>query len=171
MGREFGLCHRGERLPPLVGRRCVADAALSFSRLSAAGLPLVRLEDYRKKLVVLAVPVEELAKSESLSQGSEAYEKYVAEGGKPRRASAEAALQLMPRPRMGERVKYYISSRPTRGSDWQRACPLELYDPEKAPYDADYYTEKLNDWIERYGPFLGLPPPATDPHGVQGELF
>jgi DNA polymerase I len=56
-----------------------------------------------------------------------------------------------------------------RSSDWQRARPLELFDPKEAPYDAYYYTEKLNDWIERYGVYLGLPPPA--PPSVQGELF
>jgi DNA polymerase elongation subunit (family B) len=149
----------------------LTDQLIHFLVGATTESPLGRLEDYRKKLVVLAVPVEELAKSESLSQSPDAYERFVADGGKPRRASAEAALQITPRPRMGEHIRYYISSRPTRGSDWQRARPLELYDPEKAPYDADYYTEKLNDWIERYGPFLGLPPPATDPHGVQAELF
>jgi DNA polymerase, archaea type len=130
----------------------------------------VIFEDYRKRLIVLGVPVEELAKSETLSQSPDAYERFVAEGGKPRRAAAEAALQLTPRPRMGERVTYYVVGRPgSRANDWQRARPLSLYDPEKAPYDADYYTEKLNDWLERYGTFLGVnkPPPPQ----VQGELF
>jgi DNA polymerase, archaea type len=36
------------------------------------------------------------------------------------------------------------------------------------PYDADYYTEKLNDWLERYGVFLGVKPNV--PEQVQGEL-
>jgi DNA polymerase elongation subunit (family B) len=117
---------------------------------------------------VLAVPVAELARSETLSQGPDAYERFIAEGGKPRRAAAEAALQLSPRPRMGERVTYYVTARPTgRTSDWQRARPLALYDGMKAPYDADYYTEKLNDWLERYGGFLGV---AKPPEPVQGEL-
>jgi DNA polymerase elongation subunit (family B) len=129
---------------------------------------LVGWEDFRKKLVVLAVPVAELARSETLSQGPDAYERFIAEGGKPRRAAAEAALQLSPRPRMGERVTYYVTAR-TKGrtSDWQRARPLALYDAMKAPYDADYYTEKLNDWLERYGGFLGV---AKPPEPVQGEL-
>ena len=129
--------------------------------------PLVLLDDYRRKLITLAVPVAELAKSEALSQSPDAYERFVAEGGKPRRAAAEAALKLSPRPRMGERVTYYITSRGgPRSSDWQRSRPLSLYDPHSAPYDADYYTEKLNDWLERYGVFLGVKAPQQ----VQGEL-
>jgi DNA polymerase, archaea type len=133
--------------------------------------PLGLAEDYRKRLARIAVPIEELAKSETLNQNIDAYEKFVAEGGKPRRASAEAALQLTPRPRMGERITYYVASRERgRGpNDWQRARPLSLYDPVNAPYDADYYTEKLNDWLERYGVFLGVKP--AQPAQVQGELF
>jgi DNA polymerase elongation subunit (family B) len=148
----------------------LTDQLIHFLVGAATDSPLVLLEDYRKKLVGLAVPVTDLAKGETLNQSPDAYEKFVAGGGKPRRASAEAALQMSPRPRMGERVKYYIRAGRGRSSDWQRARPLELFDPAKAPYDADYYTEKLNDWIERYGGYLGIPPPAP-PSGVQGELF
>ncbi len=130
--------------------------------------PLPMAEEYRRQLVSARVPVEELAKSETLSMNPDAYERFIAEGGKPRRAAAEAALQLTPRPRMGERVTYYVTARTkTRTSDWQRSRPLELFDPVEAPYDADYYTEKLNDWLERYGTFLGVSAPTQ----VQGELF
>jgi DNA polymerase elongation subunit (family B) len=128
--------------------------------------PLVLLEEYRKRLVTGSVPVEELAKSETLSQNSEAYERFIAEGGKPRRAAAEAALQLSPRPRMGEKVTYYIMPRSKGASDWQRAWPLALYDEARNPYDRDYYTEKLDEWLERYAVFLGVAPKPAE----QGEL-
>ncbi|MBI4626858.1 MAG: DNA polymerase [Verrucomicrobia bacterium] len=129
--------------------------------------PLALLEDYRQRLPARAVPVEELAKSETLSQNPDAYERLIVAGGKPRRASAEAALQLPVRPRMGERVTYYITARTKgRSNDWQRARPLELYDPAGAPYDPDYYAEKLDDWLKRYGAFLG----ATPRPPAQGEL-
>jgi hypothetical protein len=57
---------------------------------------------------------------------------------------------------MGERVTYYITAK-TKGqtSDWQRARPLQDHDPAQAPYDPAYYSEKLDDWLERYGTFLG----------------
>jgi len=124
-------------------------------------------EDYRRRLTARAVDLAEIAKSEVLGQNPETYEKFVAEGGKPRRAAAEVALQLNPRPRMGDRVSYYITAK-TKGqtSDWQRARAAALYDPGRAPYDPQYYLDKLDDWLERYGPFLGPPPPKP-----QGELF
>ena len=130
--------------------------------------PLAMVEGYRSKLVTRVLPVEEVAKAEVLSMNPDAYERFIAGGGKPRRASAEAALQLTPRPRMGERVIYYISVKQRGGtSDWQRARPISLYDAVQAPYDPDYYVKKLDDWLERYGPFLGVKPPG----GEQGELF
>ena len=123
----------------------------------SAESPLPLLERYRKGLADRSLPVAELAKGEVLSMNPDAYERFVAGGGKPRRASAEAALLLSPRPRMGDRVAYYITPKQKgRTSDWQRARPVALYDPVAAPYDPEHYTEKLDDWLERYGKFLGI---------------
>lgn len=129
--------------------------------------PVALWEDYRRRIAERSLPVAELAKSEYLSQSPEAYEKAMAAGGKPRRASAEAALQLVPRPRLGDRVTYYIMPKMKgRTADWARARALALFDPVQAPYDPDYYLKKLDDWMERYGPFLSDKPAAR-----QGELF
>ena len=130
--------------------------------------PVVLLDEYRRKLIERALPVGEVAKSESLSMNPDAYERFIAEGGKPRRASAEAALKMNPRPRMGERVAYFITPKQKgQTSDWQRARPIELFDATAMPYDASYYTDKLDDWIERYGKFIGAKPVGDG----QGDLF
>jgi len=130
--------------------------------------PLAMAESFRAKLVRRELPVGEVAKAEVLSMNPDAYQRFIEGGGKPRRASAEAALQLTPRPRMGERVIYYIAMKRNGGiNDWQRARPVSLYDAVQAPYDPDYYAKKLDDWLERYGPALGVKPPG----GEQGELF
>ena len=130
--------------------------------------PLAQVEEYRSKIATRVLPIEELAKSEVLGMNPDAYERFIAEGGKPRRASAEAALLMMPRPRMGERVAYYITPKQKgKTSDWQRARPVAMYDAATAPYDPGYYTDKLDDWLERYGALLGVEPPGA----AQGELF
>jgi hypothetical protein len=68
---------------------------------------------------------------------------------------------------MGERVSYYVTAKSKgRTNDWQRARPLSLYDPAASPYDTAYYLDKLDDWLERYAAFLGVPPPG----GEQGSL-
>lgn len=139
----------------------LSDDLISFLLGVAPASPLEEIAALRAKISAREVPVEFLAKAESLSMNPEAYEQFIAGGGKPRRAAAEVALQMNPRPRMGERVSYYITAK-TKGqaSDWQRARPLASYDAEKAPYDPKYYLEKIDDWLERYGKFLGYKAPS-----------
>ena len=130
--------------------------------------PLALLEEYRRLLSARSLPVSDVAKSESLSMNPDAYERFIAEGGKPRRASAEAALKMNPRPRMGERIAYYIVPKQKgQTSDWQRSRPVEMFDATRAPYDESYYLEKIEDWVERYGRFIGAKPVGDG----QGDLM
>jgi DNA polymerase elongation subunit (family B) len=161
-----GSALRSRGIEPFLKK--LSDQLIKFLLGASAESPLTQWEDYRARLPTRDVPVADLAKSETLSQSPDTYERLMAEGGKPRRAAAEVALQMTPRPRMGERVSYYITARAKgRTSDWQRARPLGAYDAATAPYDPDYYQEKLNDWLERYGGFLGDKP---KPLQEQGEL-
>jgi len=132
--------------------------------------PLGRIAELRRAIAARELPVAELAKAEILGMNPDAYERFIAEGGKPRRAAAEAALLLHPRPRMGERVSYYLTPKAKgRTSDWQRARPLALFDPAapEAGYDPQAYLDKLDDWLERHGALIG----ATPSGGMQGELL
>ncbi|HTB80383.1 MAG TPA: DNA polymerase domain-containing protein [Opitutaceae bacterium] len=161
-----GSALRSRGIEPFLKK--LSDRLIRFLVGASAESPVELIEEYRKKLAGRALPVAEVAKTEALSQNPDAYERFMAEGGKPRRASAEAALQLNPRPRMGDRVSYYITAKAKgKTNDWQRARPMALYDPAAAPYDPDYYVKKLDDWLERYGSFLGVKPPGDG----QSELF
>lgn len=124
----------------------------------------------RQRIVKGEMPIEELARSENLSQHPEAYQRALEiDGGGNRRASMEAALRLDPLPRMGDRITYYIARSATgaRTPDWQRARPVQEYDPARAPYDAETYVRKLHEWLKRYDEFLAQPGERM----VQGELF
>jgi DNA polymerase elongation subunit (family B) len=161
-----GSAFRSRGIEPYLQR--LTDQLIRFLLGAEAESPLALLDDWRRRIGERTAPVLDLAKSETLGQNPEAYERLMAEGGKPRRAAAEAALQLTPRPRMGDRVTYYIKPKEKgRASDWQRARPVALFDAATAPYDPAYYAAKLDDWLERYGPFLGVKPAG----GVQGELL
>lgn len=163
-----GSAFRSRAMEPYLQR--LTDQLLGYLVGSAADSPETLWQSYRARISSRSLPVAELARSETLSQSPDAYERLIAGGGKPRRAAAEAALQLTPRPRMGERVTYYITPK-TKGrtSDWQRARPLSAFDPDTAPYDPSYYLDKLDDWKTRYALFLPGPPAA--PIETQGELL
>ena len=148
--------------------KALGNQLIRFLVGASAESPLAMAEALRARLAARELPVAEVAKAEVLSMNPDAYERFIEGGGKPRRASAEAALLMTPRPRMGERVAYYITAKQKgKTSDWQRARPVEIFDATQTPYDPEYYLQKLDDWLERYGPFLGLKPPG----GEQGELF
>ena len=135
-----------------------------------ADSPRTRLEELRRAISARELPVGELAKTEALSMNPDAYERLMAEGGKPRRAAAEASLQMTPRPRMGERVSYYLVPKSKgKTADWSRARPVAAFDPAKpeTAYDPLAYLDKLDDWVERHGALFGMPPAG----GVQGELL
>jgi len=160
-----GSALRSRGIEPFLKR--LSNQLIRYLLGHAPDSPLVLVEEYRAKIAERALPVEQLAKSETLSQNPDAYERLIAAGGKPRRASAEVALQLTPRPRMGERVTYYITAKSKgKTSDWQRARAVSLYDANEAPYDPGYYLAKLDDWLERYGTFLGIKPLPPE----QGEF-
>ncbi len=117
-------------------------------------------------------PLERLAKSEYISLSPAAYEAEVLRAGKGRRAAMEAACLMDPRPKAGDRISYYItkSSGGKKQPDWKRARPLSGYDTASAPYDPDYYVDKLRDICERFSevvPDLRFPDSAPK----QGELF
>ncbi len=152
-----GSALRSRGIEPFLKR--LGDQLIAHLLGVAAESPAAEIARLRQKIAAREQPVGDLAKSETLGQNPEAYEQWVAGGGKPRRAAAEVALRMNPRPRMGERVSYYVGAR-TKGqtSDWQRAQPLAGFDADRAPYDPDYYLVKIDDWIERYGRFLGLKP-------------
>lgn len=159
-----GSALRSRGIEPFLKR--LGDQLIAYLLGVSADSPVAEIGRLRKAIAAREQPVADLAKAESLSQNPEAYQQWVAGGGKPRRAAAEVALQMNPRPRMGERVSYYIGAK-ARGqtSDWQRARPLAAHDPVSAPYDPVYYLGKIDDWLERYGRFLGI-----KPQGAQQEM-
>ena len=159
-----GSALRSRGIEPFLKR--LGDQLIAYLLGVSTESPVAEIERLRKAIAAREQPVADLAKAESLSQNPEAYQQWVAGGGKPRRAAAEVALQMNPRPRMGERVSYYIGAKAKgQTSDWQRARPLAAHDPVAAPYDPVYYLGKIDDWLERYGRFLGI-----RPQGAQQEM-
>jgi len=146
----------------------LSDRLIQYLLGAVTEAPEDLLKNFRERISDYKIPIDQLAKSEMLSQNPENYERNIAAGGKPRRASLEVALKMSPQPKMGDRVSYYILPREKgQTSDWQRARPLDSYDAMEAPYDPKYYLKKLDDWEKRYASFLEIEPEG----GVQGMLL
>jgi DNA polymerase elongation subunit (family B) len=150
--------------------RELTEALLSHLLGAGGPSPEQLLKEFRAGLHKGTFEVRRLTKTEFLSLSPEAYKHAVEiESSKPRRAALEVALKMSPLPRQGESVTYYIAPAQKKTTpDWQRARPIDAYDAAKAPYDPDYYLEKLDDWVERYAAFLA---PTAKSQPVQGELL
>ncbi len=134
----------------------LTDTLIRYLLGVEAESPTTKAESYRQRIQAGEAAIEEISRSEVLSQNPETYQKAL-EGAKrkPRRASMEAALRMEKVPRSGDRVTYYIvPGEKKRQPDWQRARPVESYDPKTAPYDPEYYTRKIDEWLKRYAEFL-----------------
>lgn len=163
-----GSALRSRGMEPFLKR--LSDSLIA-NLLGAGGeSPTDLVLHYRHAIADFTLPVAELAKTETLSSNPESYERFVAEGGKPRRAPAEVALRLNPRPRMGDRVAYYIGPRQSgQTTNWQRARAVTDFDPHRAPYDPKFYLKKLDEWVTKYRAYLDGE--KLRPVGEQGELF
>jgi DNA polymerase elongation subunit (family B) len=163
-----GSALRSRGIEPYLRR--LSDSLISHLLGAGGESPTDLVLHYRESIENYTASITELAKTESLNQNPETYERFVAGGGKPRRATGEVALKMDPRPRMGDRVSYYIQPREKgQTSDWQRARPLTDFDLKTAPYDPKYYLKKLEDWAKRYGGFLEAE--KLEPSSDQGMLF
>ena len=163
-----GSALRSRGIEPYLRR--LSDSLISHLLGAGGESPTDLVLHYRESIENYTASITELAKTESLNQNPETYERFVAGGGKPRRATGEVALKMDPRPRMGDRVSYYIQPREKgQTSDWQRARPLADFDLKTAPYDPKYYLKKLEDWAKRYGGFLEAE--KLEPPSDQGMLF
>ncbi len=129
------------------------------------------IEKAKQKILSGNADIFELAKGEFISKSPAQYESDISKTGRGRRAAMEAALLMNPRPEVGEKVLYYIAAKEgsKKAPDWSRALPVSMYDPVKAPYDAEYYIKKADDLLGRFSEILG--DSLLDSGPRQGELF
>lgn len=133
----------------------ITDSMINFLLSASINDPNTLINEFRKAIEEQSISIEQLAKSERLSQNPEIYAKKIETSKTPRRASLEVALKMKPIPKMGDKVTYYITpGEKKRLPDWQQARSIDQYHPDTLPYDKNHYLKKLDDWIKRHGEFL-----------------
>ncbi len=130
------------------------------------------IEQTRSLIASGKADILSLAKGEFITKSPSLYQKDVASTGKGRRASVEAALLMKNKPLAGEKVLYYICELDgKKNPDWKCARPIEMYDPVKTPYNADYYLKKIDDWQKRFAELIEKDIAQSSDAGSQMELF
>ncbi len=110
-------------------------------------------EKYRKAIATHKMPVERLAKTETLSASLDSYQRKLASGSGRRSAAYELAIASGRDYRQGDQVSFYITG------DKKRLSVVEnsklLVDASEPPDEnVAYYLNKLDELYKKFEPFI-----------------
>ncbi|MEW6280809.1 MAG: DNA polymerase domain-containing protein, partial [Candidatus Eremiobacterota bacterium] len=101
-----------------------------------------------------SMPVERLARTETLSESPEAYRKKTGAGSRNRAAAYELALAADRGYVAGDSVTYYITGEKASVTAYNNARRLVEYDPARPDWNVAYYRKKLEELYRKFGPLL-----------------
>lgn len=105
-----------------------------------------------------AIPIEQLAKTETLITNPAAYAKKIEAGGRNRAAVYELALAAPRRYQAGEQLAYYITGDKATVTAYDHCRRLEEFNPEQPDFNRKYYLKKLKDTHKKLAPILDAEP-------------
>ena len=102
------------------------------------------------------LPIEKLAKTETLQDSPESYKRKISQSSRNRSAAFELAL-ASGRPYVaGDQVSYYISGTSKKVVAYEAARRLEEFDPGCPDVNLSYYRAKLQDLAAKFRAFLPM---------------
>ena len=107
-------------------------------------------ENWRNAISTRETALEELAKSEVLSDSPENYRKKLASGSARRSAPYELALASNKEYRAGDKVKFYVTGTKTKLPVVGNAKLLDDADPGNRDENIAYYLAKLDALYETF---------------------
>ncbi len=121
-------------------------------------------QEYDDLLQWRKLPIEALAKTETLSDAPSAYQRKRDQAGGARRAPYELALQAEKAYRAGDQVAYYVTGTKKNVSVHEHAKLVSDWDPANRDENVAYYQAKLDALYKKFGGEEASIP-------AQGELF
>jgi DNA polymerase I len=150
----------------------LTDSLIGFLLGVSKESPVGLIDGYRRGLADRSLPVAEIAKGEILGMNPEAYERFIAGGGQAAARVGRGGAPDAPAPEDGGAGD--LLHHPEAEGEGERLAagpPLGTVRPDRGALRPGHYAGKLDDWIERYGRFLGVSAPAKPADDRQGELL
>jgi len=117
------------------------------------------LQEYREQLQRHEIPIDQLAKTETLSESPAGYREKVRAGKRNPAAAYEIASSSPHDYRAGDQISYYVTGRKKDVTAYLECRPVSAHDPANPDENLPYYMEKLNHLYRKFKPFL--PPERT----------
>ncbi len=115
------------------------------------------------------MPIEDLAKTDTLQDSLSQYQKKIGGGARNRSAAYELALKSGRSYQPGDQIRYYITGTKKNVSSYQAAKLLSEWRAERPDENLEYYLAKLSDAAEKFVEFLPASRRVQEPE--QGMLF
>ena len=114
-----------------------------------------------------SIPIEELAKTDTLQDSLGQYQKKISGAARKRSAAYELAIKSGRDYQPGDQIKFYITGTKKNVAVHQAAKLLSEWRADARDENIEYYVAKLNDLSEKYAEFQ----PRTEEPSTQGQLF
>lgn len=123
--------------------------------LEGRGNELTALQErYLQALEEGTLPVDQLAKTETLIDSLGTYRRKIGEGSRNRAAVYEIALASNRPYVAGDSLSYYVTGEKASVTAYDHARPVSDFDPAQPDYNVAYYQKKLRDLFAKFQPAL-----------------
>jgi DNA polymerase elongation subunit (family B) len=134
-------------------RRFMAEAIHLLLQGDVEGVDQL-YRQYQERLRLRQFPINQLARTETLSESPATYREKLRKGKRNPAAAFELALQSEREYRAGDQISYYVTGQ-GRGIPVHLSCrPASAYDPGHPDENREYYQEKLRTAWKKVEPFL-----------------
>ncbi len=100
------------------------------------------------------IPIEDLARTETLREAPATYLLKVRQGKRNPSAAFEIALRSGRTFRAGDQISYYVSGHGKGVTVYENCKPVSMYDPDHPDENTEFYLDKLDQLVKRLAPFL-----------------
>jgi DNA polymerase I len=112
------------------------------------------LETTIQRLHAHEVPIQRLAKKETLTDPLEVYRQKVKAGKRNPSAPYELALASGRDFRPGDQISYYVTGQKKKVTVYENCKMASSYDPERPDENVAYYQDKLVALVNKFKPYL-----------------
>ena len=157
LGHDGAVTVRGSALKSRGIERYLREFMAEVIRLLLTGrgeaIPSLH-DEYARRLRDHLIPVDRLARTETLGEAPATYLQKVRQGKRNPSAAFEIALRSDHDYRAGDQISYYVTGRGKGVTVYESCKPASRYDPVRPDENTEYYLDKLHQMLKRFAPFL-----------------
>lgn len=119
-------------------------------------------DDYARRLRDHRLPIDWLARTETLGEAPATYLQKIRLGKRNPSAAFEIALHSGHDYRAGDQVSYYVTGRGKGVTVYENCKPVSRFNPGHPDENTEFYLDKLHQLLKKFSPYLPQEPTLFD---------